>query len=275
MALRSLEDRVVLVTGASRGLGVDIARAFAARGARLALAARSAEALEQVRDELLSSGRRAIAVPCDVGDLDSSRALVRAVEEQLGPIDVLVNNAGIEEVCDFEGMTPERIEAIVRVNVLGLIWLSRLVVPSMIERGAGHIVNVASLAGLVAVPHNAVYSATKHAVVGVSRSLRLELADHGVGVSVVCPGFVKGGMFLEWGRKPPAMAGWVTSREVARATVRSVRRDQAEVVVTKGLGRIADWFQAVSPGLSGSMLRWSGMVGFLREQARLNGARGE
>jgi len=269
--MRPLDDRVVLVTGASRGLGVDLCRAFAAKKARLALAARSQDDLERVRAELEPLGSpKAIAVPTDVGDLDSLRALVARVEAELGPIDVLVNNAGIEEVCEFEAMEPERIAALIQVNVTGLIWLTRLVVPSMIERRRGHIVNMASLAGLVAVPHNSVYSATKHAVVGVSRSLRVELADHGIGVSAVCPGFVDGGMFKEWGRKPPALAGMVTSHAVARATVGAVLADKSEVVVNPGLGKIADWFQAVSPGFSHTMMRWTGVVSFLREQARRN-----
>jgi short-subunit dehydrogenase len=166
------------------------------------------------------------------------------------------------------------LERIIRVNFLGLTFLTRLVVPSMIERRSGHVCNVASMAGLMPVPHNAVYSATKHAVVGLTRSLRLELADHGVEVSVVCPGFVRGGMFLQWGRMPPAAAGVVTPEEVARATVRTVRKNLGEVNVTKGLGRIGDWFQAAMPEISGRMMGMTGVIDFLREQARLNASSG-
>lgn len=272
--MRPLTSKVVLITGASRGIGIDIAHAFANQKARLALAARSAGELEKVRAALQERGAEAIAVPTDVADLDSLRALVVGVEESLGPVDVLVNNAGIEQVCDFEGMPLEDISSIVNVNVLGLIRLTRLVAPSMVERGSGHVVNMASVAGLIAVPHNAVYSASKHAVVGISRSLRVELADHGIGVSVVCPGFVEGGMFARWGRKAPALAGSVTTRQVADAVVDSVLRNRAEVVVNKGLGRIADWFEAIAPDLSARMMRRTGVVGFLREQARINAGRG-
>jgi short-subunit dehydrogenase len=266
----SLDGKVVLLTGASRGLGVDMARAFGRRGARLALAARSRPELEGVREELEQEAITVAVVPADVSELASLERLLVATEEGLGPVDVLVNNAGIEQVYDFEAMSAEEIAAIIQVNVVGLAWLTRLVVPGMIERGRGHIVNIASLAGVVGVPHNAVYAASKHAVVGLSRSLRLELREHGIGVSVVCPGFVQGGMFLRHGRKPPALAGWVTSEAVARATVSAVVSDRGEVIVSKGLGRIGDWFQAMTPELGGRIMRWGGVEGFLREVAREN-----
>lgn len=272
--MRPLTKKVVLITGASRGIGVDIAHAFGKQGSRLALAARSADDLEKVRIDLEAAGVEAIAVPTDVSDLASLEALVATVTGKLGSIDVLVNNAGVEEVCEFETMPPDDIEWIIKVNVTGLIWLTRLVVPSMIERRWGHIVNMASMAGLVAVPHNSVYSSSKHAVVGVSRSLRVELAEHNIGVSVVCPGFVEGGMFAQWGRKAPAMAGSVTTQKVADAVVAAVLRDKAEINVNKGLGKIADWFQASMPETYYGILRRTGVSGFLRDQARINAERG-
>jgi short-subunit dehydrogenase len=173
-------------------------------------------------------------------------------------------------VFDFETTPLEKVDAIVNTNVLAVIRLARLVAPSMVERGSGHICNIASAAGLNPVPYNAVYSASKHAIVGFSRSLRIELADRGVEVSVVCPGFVEGGMFLEWGRPPPKMAGSVTSAQVAQAVVEAVERNRGEVVVTKGLAKIGDWFQAIMPETSAAMMRRSGMVGYFREQARIN-----
>ncbi len=273
--MRSISGKVVLVTGASRGLGVDIARRFASHGARLVLAARSADELELLRKELESGGVTAVAIPADVAKLESLRGLVEKTEQVLGPIDVLVNNAGVEAVLDFELTSVEDLEHIIAVNLTGLILLTRLVVPSMIERGSGHIVNVASLAGLVGVPHNAVYSATKHAVVGLSRSLRLELADHGVGVSAVCPGFVEGGMFLQHGRKPPGMTGWVKPERVAEAVVDAVLRDRGEVVVAKGLGKVADIVQAAAPGFGARVMSMTGVVDFYRDLARSNREHGK
>jgi short-subunit dehydrogenase len=268
--MKPLKDKVVLITGASRGLGVDMARAFAAQGAKLALAARSGSALEQVRSELASGGAAVLPAPADVGDYESLQALVKEVEASLGPIDVLVNNAGIEDVYDFESTSPERMEEIVRVNVVGLMWLTRLVLPGMIERRAGHICNISSVAGVTPVPHNAVYSATKHAVVGLSRSLRIELAEHGIEVSVVCPGFVEGGMFLEWGREAPKVAGAVTPKKVADAVVRAVLDNKGETIVTRGLGKIADWMFPMAPEVSAKLMVRTGAAGFLRDQAKIN-----
>lgn len=268
--MKPLKDKVVLITGASRGLGVDMAKGFAGRGARIALAARSGSELEKVRAELEGQGAKAIAVPADVGDLASLRALVKETEASLGPIDVLVNNAGLEQVCDFESMDFEYKGQMLSVNVLGLMWLSRLVVPSMIERRSGHICNIASLAGVTPVPHNTVYSATKHAVFGFSRSLRMELAEHGIEVSVVCPGFVEGGMFLEWGRPAPKVSGAVTSQQVADAVLKAVENNKGKVIVTKGLGKIADVTFAMAPEFAAKTMRRTGAAGFLEEQAKIN-----
>lgn len=271
--MRPLGGKVVLITGASRGLGVDMAHAFAAQKAKIALAARSADELEKVRSDVEAAGAQAVAIPADLGDLPSLPALVARAEQALGPVDVLVNNAGLEHVLHFETESLDKIDQIVRVNITGLISLTRIVLPGMIERKTGHILNVASVAGLVPVPYNAVYSATKHAVVGFSRSLRLEIKDHGVGVSVVSPGFVDGGMFLEWGRAAPKMAGAVTPKQVAEAVVDAVLRNRGEIVVTKGLARLGGVMQAVAPGLSGTTMERTGMLGYLREQADINARR--
>lgn len=268
--MNPLRDKVVLVTGASRGLGTDMARAFAREGAKLVLAARSGAGLEQLRDELTAKGATVLAAPADVGDYESLQALVKVTETSLGPVDVLINNAGIEDVTDFETMSPERMEEIVHVNVVGLMWLTRLVLPSMIERRTGHICNIASVAGLTPVPHNAVYSASKHAIVGFSRSLRWELAEHGIEVSVVCPGFVDGGMFAEWGRPAPKASPAVSSEKVAEGVVRAVLGNKGEVVVTRGLAKIADVTFAMVPELAGKLAGKSGAYGYLREQAKIN-----
>lgn len=268
-----ISGKAVVITGASRGLGVDIAREFAREGGRLALAARSHDELEKVRIDLEASGAEVVTIPTDVTDIASLENLIGAAKDALGPIDILVNNAAVEEVIDFERMSPEDIEWIVRVNVIGLTVLTRLVVPSMIERQSGHIVNIASMAGLLPVPHNSVYSATKHAVVGLSHSLRLELAEHGIGVSVICPGFVEGGMFAQWGRPAPRAAGSVTPEQVARATVDAVKRNRPEVKVNPPLGKLSKVVHAISPTASGRSMEMTGVLGFLKEQARLNAER--
>ena len=268
--MKPLNDKVVLLTGASRGLGVEMARRFADAGARLALAARSASDLEKVRAEMEERGAKAIAVPADVSDLESLRAMLKEVESALGPVDVLVNNAGVENVFDFENQTPELIEQIVQINVIGPLWLTRLVLPSMIARRSGHICNISSLAGLTPVPHNAVYATTKHGIVGMSRSLRMELEEHGIGVSVVCPGFVEGGMFEKWGRPALKSSGSVTMEQVADAVVKAVTENKGEIVVTKGLGKIADVTFAAMPEFAAKVMKRVGGAKFLADQARIN-----
>ncbi len=271
--MKPLTDKVVLLTGASRGLGVEMARRFAGVGARLALAARSASDLEKVRADMEGRGAKAIAVPADVSDLESLRAMLKEVESALGPVDVLVNNAGIEDVFNFEGTSPERIEQIVQVNLIGPLWLTRLVLPSMIERRTGHICNISSLAGVTPVPHNTVYASTKHGLVGMSRSLRMELEEHGVEVSVVCPGFVEGGMFEKWGRPALKSAGSVTMEQVADAVLKAVTGNKGEIVVTKGLGKIADVTFAAAPEFAAKMMKRVGGAKFLADQAKINAER--
>ena len=268
--MKPLTDKVVLLTGASRGLGVEMARRFADAGARLALAARSGSDLEKVRAQMEERGAKAIAVPADVSDLESLRAMLKEVESGLGPVDVLVNNAGIEEVYDFESTSPDRIEQIVQVNLIGPLWLTRLVLPPMIERRTGHICNISSLAGVTPVPHNAVYSSTKHGLVGMSRSLRMELEEHGVEVSVVCPGFVEGGMFEKWGRPALKSAGSVTMEQVADAVLKAVTENKGETIVTKGLGKIADVTFAAVPEFAAKVMKRVGGAKFLQEQAKIN-----
>lgn len=265
-----LRGKTVVLTGASRGLGVDMATGYARAGANLVLAARSAGELEKTKAKVEEAGAQAVAVPTDVGDFASLEALVRSSKDAFGSIDVLVNNAGVEKVYDFEHMELQEITLIIDVNITGLITLTRLVVPEMIERRSGQVVNISSMAGLLPVPHNTVYSASKHAVVGFSHSLRLELADHNVGVSVVCPGFVDAGMFAEWGRKAPAAAGSVSPEDVAKATLKATVGNLPEVRVIPPLGRSGPVWNAISSRMYAGMVNRMGVTKFLRDQAALN-----
>ncbi|HVL65430.1 MAG TPA: SDR family NAD(P)-dependent oxidoreductase [Actinomycetota bacterium] len=265
-----LGGAVVVVTGASRGLGALIAEHFAARGTDLVLAARSAGGLEETAARVRALGRRAVCVPTDVMDAGERQMLVERAVDEMGKIDVLVNNAGIERYERFEREDPATIDAIVTTNLIAPLQLARLVLPGMIERRRGHIVNMASAAGKTAVPYNSTYGATKHALVGFSWSLREEMRPHGIGVSVVCPGFVtETGMAASWleGRRVPKVAGAIPPGRVAEATVRVVERNRAEAVVSAGLGKIADVSMAISPDFSMSVARRAGLYKLLRSGA--------
>jgi short-subunit dehydrogenase len=261
-----LHGKNAVVTGASRGLGVFIAETLARKGCRLALAARSADELDSVTGKIQAMGARAVGIPTDVSDPAALENLVTRANAEIGPIDVLINNAGIEKYSDFINYDFETIEKIMKVNVISAQWLTKLVVPQMIDRGSGHIVNIASVAGKTAVPYNVIYSSSKHALVGFSWSLREELKAKGVGVSVVCPGFVSdAGMFNDWsgGKKPPSTSRAVTPQQVADATVKAIEEDKAEIIVARGLAKIVDVFHAISPGFTTSIARRSGAYKFL------------
>ena len=231
--MHELRGKNVLITGASRGIGVFIAKTFAAHGANLALAARSREQLEETRATCERMQARAAAYSCDVGNADDLRALVAATEREFGRIDVLVNNAGIEYVERHQHLSMEQIEELIRVNLTSSLWLSKLVLPAMLERGSGAIVNVASLAGKGPVPFNALYSASKHGMVGFSNSLAAELDGTGVICSVVCPSFVDAGMWKSHesrgGSLPPMMRA-VDPQKVADAVVKAATK-QGEYIV--------------------------------------------
>lgn len=267
-----LSGTVGILTGASRGIGLYIAETLARKGVNLALAARSAEDLEMTAKKIEGLGVRTIAVPTDVNKKTDLRRLVKRTSEELGPIDLLVNNAGVEGMVPFVEMEISLIEQILNTNLLGLEILTRLVAPGMVERRRGHIVNVASMAGKSSVPYNTVYSSSKHGLIGFSWSLRAELRPHGVGVSAVCPTFVsEAGMFTEWRKEdPPSLTKAVTPQAVADATVKAIEQNKAEISVVPGVGKLIDVINAISPDLGSYLQRRSGLEGYLKKGAERN-----
>lgn len=264
-----LRDAVVVITGASRGIGEHLADGFGARGARLVLAARSADALEARAERLRARGVRVLTVPTDISVRSDAQNLIDRSLAEFGSIDVLINNAGVERYARFHEKDLDEIESVIRTNVIGTMTLTRLAVPHMIERGSGHIVNIASMAGKSAIAYNVDYSTSKHALVGFSWSLRAELAPAGIGVSVVCPIFVEGaGMYHDRNpnEKAPAAAGAVPMKAVVDATLKAVERNKAEILVTKPLGKVSDVLAAVSPDALIALQRRLGIYRFLEKQ---------
>lgn len=187
----ALRGKTAIVTGASAGIGRATALALADAGARMALTARRADRLEALASEIRAAGGEALPLACDVRDEDAVRAVVSAASERLGPVDILVNNAGVMSVAPLAEAKVAQWTRMVSVNVMGVLHFLGAVLPSMVERGSGHIVNVGSVAGRRPFPGATVYSATKFAVRALSWGMHLELgAAHGIRVTDVQPGYV-------------------------------------------------------------------------------------
>jgi NAD(P)-dependent dehydrogenase (short-subunit alcohol dehydrogenase family) len=185
--------KVALVTGGSRGLGLVIARRLADEGARVAVCARDPEELDRAGDDLAGHGGWPLALPCDVTEPGKVADMVRAVEAHFGPVDVLINNAGVIGVGPAEVMTREDFEYAMNINFWGAYNTVEAVLPSMRERKEGRIVNISSIGGKVSVPHLLPYTASKFALTGYSHGLRAELAKDGIVVTTVCPGLMRTG----------------------------------------------------------------------------------
>jgi 2-hydroxycyclohexanecarboxyl-CoA dehydrogenase len=183
-----LAGRTALITGAARGIGAAIATRLAAEGARVAIADLDAAAAEKLALELGSDDQPCLGHHVDVADLDSVASLIGHVTADLGPIDVLVNNAGIDRIQPFLESEPDTWDRLLAVNLRGTIAVCHGVVPAMVERGGGRIVNIASDAGRVGSSGEVVYSGTKGGVIAFSKALAREVARNGVTVNVVCPG---------------------------------------------------------------------------------------
>src|SRR3954471_22860784 len=185
-----MPDRVAVVTGASSGIGDATAKALAREGYAVALAARREDRINELAEQISGEGGKALAVPTDVGDQSSAAALIQTTKDELGSVDVLVNNAGVMLLGPINGADIEHWQRMVNVNVLGLMYCTHAALPIMQEQGGGHIVNVSSVAGRVARFGAGVYNATKFGVGAFSESLRQEGANYNVRVTIVEPGFV-------------------------------------------------------------------------------------
>ncbi len=240
----------VLVTGATGGIGAEIARTFAAHGASLTLTGRRADVLEPLAVEL-----GATAIIADLSDRDDLQRLL----DQAGDVDVLIANAALPATGDIAELSEEQIDRMLDVNLRAPIVLARALAAGMRERGRGHQVFISSLAGKTASPLSSMYNATKFGLRGFALALREDLRPDGVGVSVLLPGFISGaGMYVNARVKLPPWIGTRTPEQVAAATIDAIEHNRAEVVVAPASLRLGATFASLAPSPAAAAARLFG-----------------
>jgi short-subunit dehydrogenase len=235
---RSLKGKVVLITGASSGFGEDAARLFAKEGCTVALAARRLDRLQALAAEIQSQGGEALAIPVDVSQRVEIDVMVQTALDLYGKIDILFNNAGFGAVNWFDHLKPERsIERLIQVNLTGTMLVTRAVLPHMLKRGEGHIINMSSVAGLISPPLLTTYSASKYGVRAFTDALRREVTPFGIEVSGIYPGpaATEFGKQLEKNRTRETVNKFInlrmTSEYVARRVVGLAKRPRRSLII--------------------------------------------
>jgi all-trans-retinol dehydrogenase (NAD+) len=231
--MKKVKDKLVLVTGGASGIGRRMAFDFARRGARVAVWDLNGAALEALETEARKEGLFIRGMVCDVSDRAAVYARAEALTGELGPPDILVNNAGVVSGKPLLETPDEKILLTINVNVLSLFWTVKAFLPSMLARNTGHIVTIASAAGLIGVRGLADYSASKFAAFGFDESLRMELRRRGNGIrtTVVCPFFIDTGMFLGVRTRFPLLLPLLDPARTARRIVRAVLRNRRRLIM--------------------------------------------
>lgn len=267
--MSAINGKFVLLTGGSRGIGPIIAEALAARGAHLALAARSAEGLQAVSNHLQQYGIQTMIVPVDLSQTSQQQSLVETVLNKFGRIDILINNAGLETEGAYLDLSWEEIQKTVEVNLLAPMRLTQLVLPQMIAHGEGHIVNIASVAAKIGSPYAATYSGTKAGLAEWTRGLRLELEGSGVHFSTIMPGYINEvGMFARFNLKSPPSLGSTTPEKVAKSVVKAIEKDKLEIFVNSSPARLLSVACEISPTFGDWLKKVLGVVDFQRKKVK-------
>jgi NAD(P)-dependent dehydrogenase (short-subunit alcohol dehydrogenase family) len=277
-------DKIALVTGGASGIGAALARALGKQGADVTLADRQTARAEEVAASIRAAGGRATATELDVRDLASMKRVVSATAERAGRIDLFFNNAGIAVGGEIDSYSARDWDDVFDVNLRGVAYGVQTVYPVMIRQRSGHIVNTASMAGLVATPASANYSAAKHAVVGLTKCLRMEAKEHGVRASVLCPGAIATPILTggEFGRfnvsgltKERMLEIWSRARPMdvdvfAERVLRAVARNEA-IIILPAWWKAFWYLDRISPALS--MRLWSRVHARVRAELMADGVR--
>ncbi|MBI2895006.1 MAG: SDR family oxidoreductase [Deltaproteobacteria bacterium] len=266
-ALRLYRDAVAVVTGAASGIGHSMAKELSRRGAIVVVADRQEDVARSVAEAIGAGGGRAEAAGLDVRDAAAVDALVGDVMGRHGRLDLLFNNAGMGIGGEAKDFTLEDWRTVVEVNLMGVIHGVQAAYPRMVRQGFGHIVNTASIAAFSAAPYTAVYGATKHGVLGLSRALRIEARPHGVRVSTLCPGVIRtrilvnGGLYGHAKLRVPEkaqLAAWERLRPMepdafAKKALRQIARNRS-IIVLPWWWRLVFWLNRLSPDLADAVM---------------------
>ncbi|HST20368.1 MAG TPA: SDR family oxidoreductase [Blastocatellia bacterium] len=270
---RSINEQVVVITGASSGIGRTTARMFAAAGARLVLGSRNAESLNEIVHEIAEAGGVAHAIPTDVTEREHVEQLADAALNYFGRIDTWVNNAGISIIATFDKLTDEEIRRIMDVNFMGAVYGIQAALPRMRAQAEGTIINVASIAGKRAIPLQSIYSASKFAIVGLGESLRAELASEPAQINIctICPPSINTPFFdhalTKEGFAPKPMAPVYEPEAVAEAIISCAENPQREVLIGSA-GKMLTLFNTVAPGLADWFMGKAGVSGQLTDEPK-------
>ncbi|HBE43853.1 MAG TPA: ketoacyl reductase [Bacteroidales bacterium] len=262
-----LKDKKVLITGGSRGIGPVIAESLKIRGAYVALAARSESGLQDVAERLSKTGSKVYIVPVDLNIQSQREMLIDSVLKEVGTIDILINNAGLETEGAYVELSWTEIKETVEINLIAPMALVRLLLPSMLKNKTGHIINIASIAAKSGAPYAAVYSGTKAGLAEWTRGLRLELKGTGIHFSTIFPGYVREvGMFARFGKKSPWIIGSCSPEQVAKAVLKAIQKGKIEEIVNSRQLRYSFIINELSPKLGDWLMQISGAVAFQRRK---------
>ena len=268
----SLKDKVILITGGSRGLGLVMARQLAASGAKVSICARDKGELNKAISQLRKKGTEVSAHLCDVSDRAQVETMVQEISSEWGKIDVLINNAGIIQVGPVDLMRAEEYEEALKINLWGGINTTLAVLPQMKKRKSGNIVNITSIGGKVSIPHLLPYSVSKFALVGFSEGLHAELKKYGIKVTTVCPGLMRTGSHenISVLGQQQKEYGWfsltgtnplvsVNAERAASTIIKGFRKGKAEIIISFP-AQVLALMHGIFPGFTAEV---SGLVNYL------------
>jgi len=264
--VRKLKDKVVLVTGAASGIGQALAVEFAKEGANLVITDINKDNLMATEEQVKSLGREVLAFQADIANKSDVKNLCNKALERYNHVDILINNAGVALYADFVDTDLNDWEWLMGIDFWGPVYALHYLVPRMVRRGSGHIVNLSSWMGLLGQPSNTAYCAAKFGIMGLSEALRIELDRHNIGVTVVCPGVVRTNIFKAIKlkgfssevRNMPSFLG-LTPQRISKRIVRAVKWNKGTVIT--GFGKFAYTFKRLSPWAA-RIIGYAGVWGY-------------